>query len=59
MESESERILRIDALSHGRAAVARDGGKVVFVEAAAPGDVVRARVLRDRGSYAGQAGVAA
>jgi 23S rRNA (uracil1939-C5)-methyltransferase len=51
MMSETERTLRIDALSHGRAAVARDEGKVVFVEGAAPGDLVRARLLRDHGSY--------
>jgi tRNA/tmRNA/rRNA uracil-C5-methylase (TrmA/RlmC/RlmD family) len=52
MSDEHERTLRIDALSHGRAAVARDGGKVVFVEGAAPGDVVRARLRRDHGTYA-------
>ena len=47
----SEVMVRIDALSYGRAAIGRVDGKVVFVERAAPGDVVRARVTADRGSY--------
>ncbi|MBI5503973.1 MAG: 23S rRNA (uracil(1939)-C(5))-methyltransferase RlmD [Deltaproteobacteria bacterium] len=44
--------LTIDSLAFGRAAVGRVEGRVVFVEGAAPGERVRARVRRDHGSYA-------
>jgi 23S rRNA (uracil1939-C5)-methyltransferase len=43
--------VRIDSLSYGRAAVGRVDGKVVFVEGAAPGDLVRAEVTGDKGRY--------
>jgi len=43
--------LVIESLAFGRAAVARLEGRVVFVEGAAPGERVRARVRRDHGSY--------
>jgi len=38
--------LRIEDLSHEAAGVARDGGKVVFVEGALPGEQVLARIRR-------------
>jgi len=44
--------LTIDSLAFGRAAIGRLDGRVVFVEGAAPGERVRARIRRDHGSYA-------
>jgi len=44
--------LTVEALSYGRAAVARADGKVYFVEGAAPGDRLRATVTVDHGAYA-------
>ena len=38
--------LAIEAMSHGADAVARDKGKVVFVSAGAPGDVVDVEITR-------------
>ena len=46
--------LRIDSLAHGGEGVARygEGGYVVFVEGAIPGDIVRAVVSKRKRSYA-------
>jgi 23S rRNA (uracil1939-C5)-methyltransferase len=45
--------LRIDSLAFGGAGVARaDGGYVVFVDGALPGDLVRARIHHRKRSYA-------
>jgi 23S rRNA (uracil1939-C5)-methyltransferase len=46
--------LEIDALAHGGEGVARygEGGYVVFVSGAIPGDVVRASVVKRKRSYA-------
>jgi 23S rRNA (uracil1939-C5)-methyltransferase len=51
MRQAEDLTVRIDALSYGRAAVARTDGKVVFVEGAAPGDLARVRVRRDHDAY--------
>jgi 23S rRNA (uracil1939-C5)-methyltransferase len=51
MSDDATISVRIDSLSYGRAAVGRIDGKVAFVEGAAPGDLVVAEVLEDRGSY--------
>ena len=51
MSDETTVSVRIDSLSYGRAAVGRIDGKVAFVEGAAPGDLVVAEVLEDRGTY--------
>ncbi|MDR7612509.1 MAG: 23S rRNA (uracil(1939)-C(5))-methyltransferase RlmD [Armatimonadota bacterium] len=45
-------ILRVDRLSYGGRGVARLDGLVVFVDGAAPGEVVRARLRRMRKTYA-------
>jgi 23S rRNA (uracil1939-C5)-methyltransferase len=45
-------VLDVAALGNGPDAVARHEGKVVFVPRAAPGDVVRARVLSTHAAYA-------
>jgi 23S rRNA (uracil1939-C5)-methyltransferase len=42
----------IESLAAGGDAVARDGGKVVFVAGGAPGDRVRARVVEDHAGWA-------
>jgi 23S rRNA (uracil1939-C5)-methyltransferase len=48
-----ELVLRVDSLAFGGAGVARtDGGYVVFVEGALPGDLVRARVHDRKRSFA-------
>ena len=48
-----ELVLRIESLAFGGAGVARtEGGYVVFVEDALPGDLVRARVHHRKRSYA-------
>jgi 23S rRNA (uracil1939-C5)-methyltransferase len=44
-------VLAIASLSHGPHAVARHGGRVVFVPGVAPGDRVRVRLVEERGSY--------
>jgi 23S rRNA (uracil1939-C5)-methyltransferase len=44
--------LRVDRLGYGGRGVARLDGLVVFVEGAAPGEVVRARLRRVRRTYA-------
>ena len=44
--------LAIEDLAHGPDAVARHQGRVIFVRGAAPGDVVRARLVGDRDAYA-------
>jgi 23S rRNA (uracil1939-C5)-methyltransferase len=44
--------LRVDALAHGGAGVARAEGYVVFVRGAVPGDVVRARITKSKRSFA-------
>jgi 23S rRNA (uracil1939-C5)-methyltransferase len=49
--SPDEVVVRIDSLAYGRAGVGRVGGKVVFVEGSAPGDLVRARHVRDHAAY--------
>ncbi len=49
---DEELTLRVDRLAYGGRGVARVDGLVVFVEGAAPGDVVRARVRRVRRSFA-------
>jgi 23S rRNA (uracil1939-C5)-methyltransferase len=43
--------LKIDALAHGGAGVARSDGYVVFVRGAVPGDRVRARVVKAKRSF--------
>jgi 23S rRNA (uracil1939-C5)-methyltransferase len=51
--NENEEIeLTIGPLAYGRSAVARAGGKVLFIEGVAPGDRARVRQVRDHGSYA-------
>lgn len=48
VEPEAELELTIESLSYGRTAIARaEDGRVVFVEGAAPGDRVRARVTKE------------
>ncbi|MDR7556131.1 MAG: 23S rRNA (uracil(1939)-C(5))-methyltransferase RlmD [Armatimonadota bacterium] len=49
---DEELTLRVDRLAYGGRGVARVDGLVVFVEGAAPGDVVRARVRRVRRTFA-------
>ncbi len=45
--------LRVDSLAHGGAGVARtDGGYVVFVRGAIPGDEVRAEITKRKRAYA-------
>jgi len=44
--------LEISSLSHGPDAVARHQGRVVFVPGVAPGDMVEARLVRERASFA-------
>jgi len=51
MEETTKLDLRVEALTYGRAGIARSDGKVVFVERSAPGDTIRATVTRDHGSY--------
>ncbi len=51
-------VLRVDRLSYGGRGVARLDGLVVFVDGAAPGEMVRARLLRVRRTYAEAATVA-
>lgn len=53
-----EASIEVESLAHGGAGVARREGRVLFVEGGVPGDLIRARVVRDRGSYA-QVGVTA
>jgi len=43
--------LAIEAMSHGADAVARDKGKVVFVSAGAPGDVVDVEITETHGRF--------
>ena len=43
--------VEVDSLSYGRAAVSRVDGRVTFIEAAAPGDRVRARIRAEHPSY--------
>jgi 23S rRNA (uracil1939-C5)-methyltransferase len=45
-------LLRVDRLAYGGRAVAREAGLVVFVEGAAPDELVRARVHRVRRTFA-------
>jgi 23S rRNA (uracil1939-C5)-methyltransferase len=49
--SGDELELRIDALAHGGAGVARTDGYVVFVRGAVPGDRVRARIVKSKRSF--------
>jgi 23S rRNA (uracil1939-C5)-methyltransferase len=44
--------LRVEALSAGGDGVARLDGKTIFVPDAAPGDLLRARLGRDKGRWA-------
>ena len=44
--------LRIESLAFGGRGVARRSGFVIFVDGALPGDLVRARIIRSRRSYA-------
>src|SRR2546428_9495575 len=44
--------LRIDSLAYGGNGVARHNGFVLFVRRALPGDLVRARVTKERRGYA-------
>ena len=46
-----ELVLHTGAAANGGSCVARHDGRVVFVRYALPGEVVRARVTGDRGSY--------
>ncbi len=46
-----ELVLRTGAAANGGSCVARDEGRVVFVRYALPGELVRARVRDQRGSY--------
>ncbi len=46
-----ELVLNIGAPANGGSCVARHDGRVVFVRYALPGELVRARVTSDRGSY--------
>ena len=46
-----ELVLTTGAAANGGSCVARHEGRVVFVRYALPGEVVRARVTGDRGSY--------
>jgi 23S rRNA (uracil1939-C5)-methyltransferase len=48
----SEIELDVESLAYEGAAVARDGGRVVFVHGGAPGDRVRATVIRERRNLA-------
>ena len=50
--TRAELVLDIESLAYEGAAVARDGGRVVFVEGAAPGDRVRAVVTREKKNMA-------
>ena len=43
--------VRIDALSYGRAAVARRDGRVMLVEGAAPGDLARVALTAEHARY--------
>jgi 23S rRNA (uracil1939-C5)-methyltransferase len=43
--------LAIEAMSHGADAVARENGKVVFVTAGAPGDVVDVEITKTHGRF--------
>lgn len=43
--------IQIDSLGYGGAGVGRAQGRVVFVPYGAPGDILRVRVVEDRGSY--------
>lgn len=48
-----EQTLHIDALTYGPAGIGRaEGGKAVFVDGTAPGDVVRAEIDEDKRSFA-------
>ncbi len=47
----AELVLHTGAAANGGSCVARHDGRVVFVRYALPGEVVRARVTGDRGSY--------
>ncbi|MCL6553694.1 MAG: 23S rRNA (uracil(1939)-C(5))-methyltransferase RlmD [Firmicutes bacterium] len=49
---DEELTLRVDRLAYGGRGVARVDGLVVFVDGAAPGEVVRARVRRVRRTFA-------
>jgi 23S rRNA (uracil1939-C5)-methyltransferase len=49
--SGDELELRIHALAHGGAGVARTDGYVVFVRGAVPGDRVRARIVKSKRSF--------
>ena len=54
-ERGAEIELTIDSLAHGGNGVARaEGGYVVFVSGAVPGDRVRARVTKRKRAYAEQ-----
>ena len=44
--------LRIEKAIYGGAGLARDEGKAIFVPFVLPGEVVEARIIEDRGSYA-------
>src|SRR5205814_5480617 len=44
--------LRVDALAHGGAGIARHDGYVVFVDGAFPGDVVAAEIVKPKRDYA-------
>ncbi|MGV0834685.1 class I SAM-dependent RNA methyltransferase [Mycolicibacterium thermoresistibile] len=47
----TELTLTVGAPANGGSCVARHDGRVVFVRYALPGETVRARITRDRGSY--------
>jgi len=42
----------VDSLAYGGSAVARDHGRVLFVEGGAPGDRLRVRITEDHGTWA-------
>lgn len=51
LSSDTVVTLTVGAPANGGSCVARHDGRVVFVRYALPGETVRARITRDRGSY--------
>ncbi len=50
-ELTTEETLDVETLAHGRPGIARLAGRVFFVEGVAPGDRVRARLVREHSNY--------